>query len=471
MSGGIGLPTQVEHLQVAGRWFKPRPSYTNNLKSGFDVVDHKTSGTGVHDFSNKYKMTANPRGHCLIINNENFQVGLLNRPGSSVDTKDLEDFFSNNLLFSVIVKNDLTAKVSLCVCTGFSLSPPDKAEQIICTGPRLPDYFHNLESLLCVNLLCDNRPKGHIVAIEMRLAINLGRSVLIKFLVLSVLAFFCFFSTSHYCCTACTAWRLHLHPDFWGGFCIMEYVTAAVAPTGKTVLCSSFLISLQEIMNELKELAAKDHSKADCCIVFIMSHGKEVTHKRFPGAVLGVDDQMVRVENLLVPFIGDNCPSLTEKPKLFFIQACGGTDRDIGVAVKEDATDGRPVTFSNDDDNTRGSLDMVEDAGGKGEPQVDASILLQYDEPDATLSVPQMADLLVAYSTTPGYVSYRQPKEGSWYVQALLRVLASDADKEDLLSMLIKVNETLSADYQSKSKYKQISSPFMTLRKKLFFHL
>uniref|UniRef100_A0A8C4X1H8 Uncharacterized protein n=1 Tax=Eptatretus burgeri TaxID=7764 RepID=A0A8C4X1H8_EPTBU len=307
-----------------------------SAKPRFDVVDHKTSGTGVHDFSNKYKMTANPRGHCLIINNENFQVGLLNRPGSSVDTKDLEDFFSNNLLFSVIVKNDLTAK---------------------------------------------------------------------------------------------------------------------------------------EIMNELKELAAKDHSKADCCIVFIMSHGKEVTHKRFPGAVLGVDDQMVRVENLLVPFIGDNCPSLTEKPKLFFIQACGGTDRDIGVAVKEDATDGRPVTFSNDDDNTRGSLDMVEDAGGKGEPQVDASILLQYDEPDATLSVPQMADLLVAYSTTPGYVSYRQPKEGSWYVQALLRVLASDADKEDLLSMLIKVNETLSADYQSKSKYKQISSPFMTLRKKLFFHL
>uniref|UniRef100_UPI0035902408 caspase-9 isoform X2 n=1 Tax=Myxine glutinosa TaxID=7769 RepID=UPI0035902408 len=309
------VETKQQHLadllQPSLRPGQPLP------KTKFDV-NHKTSGTGVHDFSDKYKMTADPRGDCLIINNEKFQDGN-NRPGSSIDTDNLRNFFSTNLLFSVIVREDLTAK---------------------------------------------------------------------------------------------------------------------------------------EIMNELNELAAKDHGKADCCVVFIMSHGKEV-----------------RVESLIAPFIGDRCRSLTEKPKLFFIQACGGDKKDVGVAVKEDATDGRPVTFSDDDDNTSGNVDMVEIVDGKGELQVDASIYMEEeDETDAVPIVPQMADLLLAYSTTPGYVSFRQKEEGSWYVQALLGVLKSDAHKEDLLSMLTKVNDKLSADYQH-GLYKQIGSSSMTLRKKLFFHL
>ncbi|KOX73015.1 Caspase-1 [Melipona quadrifasciata] len=59
--------------------------------------------------------------------------------------------------------------------------------------------------------------------------------------------------------------------------------------------------------------AAEDHTDADCLIVAAMSHGES--------GFLHTTDNVYPVDMLWTPFLGDRCPSLASKPKLFFIQS------------------------------------------------------------------------------------------------------------------------------------------------------
>ncbi len=52
---------------------------------------------------------------------------------------------------------------------------------------------------------------------------------------------------------------------------------------------------------------------------------------------------------------------------------------------------------------------------------------------------PLEADVLIAYATTPGYVSWRNSCKGSWFIQSLCEVFAKFAHRDDVLSMLTKV--------------------------------
>ena len=50
----------------------------------------------------------------------------------------------------------------------------------------------------------------------------------------------------------------------------------------------------------------------------------QTSHNQFPGGVYGTDGKPISVEKIVNYFNGSNSPSLRGKPKLFFIQACGG---------------------------------------------------------------------------------------------------------------------------------------------------
>ncbi|XP_061830727.1 caspase-9 isoform X1 [Nerophis lumbriciformis] len=208
----------------------------------------------------------------------------------------------------------------------------------------------------------------------------------------------------------------------------------------------------RKIKHELSELSKKDHSPYDCCVVIILSHGTEVSHNRFPGAVYGVDGQYVPVQSITNYLNGKFCPSLQGKPKLFFIQACGGEEKDRGFEVpdefepcnsgEDDQTDAIPTSSSSD------SLSMS-------------------DEPDARATLPTPSDILVSYSTFPGYVSWRDTQSGSWYIETLDRILEENAAAHDLGTMLTMVNNQVSQN--SAKGYKQIPSYFNSLRKHLHF--
>ncbi|KAM4871840.1 caspase-9 [Thomomys bottae] len=204
----------------------------------------------------------------------------------------------------------------------------------------------------------------------------------------------------------------------------------------------------KQMVQALMELAQRDHRALDCCVVVILSHGCQASHRQFPGAVYGTDGQTVSVEKIVNIFNGTHCPGLRGKPKLFFIQACGGEQKDHGFEV---------------------DLSSPKDRGCSGSPEPDAAPFREdvrtLDQLDAVSSLPTPSDILVSYSTFPGFVSWRNTERGSWYIETLDSVLEQWARSEDLQSLLLRVANAVS----ERGIYKQIPGCFNFLRKKLFF--
>ncbi|XP_012618499.1 caspase-9 isoform X1 [Microcebus murinus] len=207
-------------------------------------------------------------------------------------------------------------------------------------------------------------------------------------------------------------------------------------------------LTAKKMVLALVELARRDHSALDCCVVVILSHGCQASHLQFPGAVYGTDGCPVSVERIVNIFNGTGCPSLGGKPKLFFIQACGGGQKDHGFEVASTSPEDR-LSGSN--------------------PETDATPFQEgsgtMDQPDAMSSLPTPSDIFVSYSTFPGFVSWRDTKSGSWYVETLDSIFEQWAHVEDLQSLLLRVANAVSV----KGIYKQMPGCFNFLRKKLFF--
>ena len=139
-----------------------------------------------------------------------------------------------------------------------------------------------------------------------------------------------------------------------------------------------------------------------------MSHGET-------GTIYAYDEQYP-VEHLWRNFIGEKCKTLIGKPKMFFIQACRGEKLDAGVTFRSQG----------------GPRDFVD---SKSQPIV--------------YSIPSMADLLVMYSTYEGHYSWRNPQEGSWFIQALAKEFEDNASWKDLLTILTGIARRVAYAYQS----------------------
>ena len=167
--------------------------------------------------------------------------------------------------------------------------------------------------------------------------------------------------------------------------------------------------SVREIQSRLQRLSQQDFTFDDCLVICILTHGEA-------GVLCGRDGRYT-VDYLTSLFTADRCPSLSEKPKIFFIQACQGTKLDRGVKIDQHS-----------------------------------------DEVDAEAEyykIPVMADFLIMYATYPGYSSWRSPVNGSWFIQAMVSVLNRNHIDTDLLSMLTMVNRKVAYEYMSFSLEKE----------------
>ncbi|XP_050406278.1 caspase-8 isoform X2 [Patella vulgata] len=175
----------------------------------------------------------------------------------------------------------------------------------------------------------------------------------------------------------------------------------------------------------------EDHTNYDCFVVAILSHGTRDN-------VYGSDGKIVAIRDLTGPLKPLSCPSLCDKPKLFFIQACQGQDRQEGLPLERDAM---PEINVDEDTPTRGEV------------------------------IPNEADFLLGMATIPGFVSYRSKTMGSWYITKLCETFDQYAEHFDILCLLTVVNNVVgqaNAELDG-GRYKQSPAPFYTLRKRLIF--
>uniref|UniRef100_A0A8W7PJM0 Uncharacterized protein n=1 Tax=Anopheles coluzzii TaxID=1518534 RepID=A0A8W7PJM0_ANOCL len=164
----------------------------------------------------------------------------------------------------------------------------------------------------------------------------------------------------------------------------------------------------QELLAKLDEVAKEDHTESDCFVLVMMTHGQD-------GSLYAADKQY-QIAELWEPFVGDACKTLIGKPKLFFVQACRGTKFDKGVKLTKIATD---------------TVDALSSSSQR------------------TCVIPTMADVLVMYSAFDGHYSWRNPTNGSWFIQSLSIELNQHAHRKELLQLLTSVSRRVAYLYES----------------------
>lgn len=182
-------------------------------------------------------------------------------------------------------------------------------------------------------------------------------------------------------------------------------------------------LTAQEMQDTMWRVAGRDHKQYDSFVCCILTHGET-------NVVHGADSQEVNFLEFAATM--KLCPTLREKPKMFFVQACRGEGEHKG-------------------------LDVERDSGGSQVQTI-------------TATIPQEADFFFGYATPTGNAAYRSKRHGSWYISELCKVFAQYAYSHNLSSMMRKVNHQVSKAY-TKEGYKQCPEFVDRLRKEVhFFH-
>ena len=135
-----------------------------------------------------------------------------------------------------------------------------------------------------------------------------------------------------------------------------------------------------EFINPNVEILPQHGDAFVCCI---MSHGDK-------GGVFGTNGELLLIEDITKTFNGTYCRALLDKPKVFFIQACQNkTTAQKGVQLESDSF-----------------AELEDDA-----------------MPTEVTCIPVEADFLIAMSTVEDYKSFRDPINGTWFMQSLWKQL------------------------------------------------
>lgn len=127
------------------------------------------------------------------------------------------------------------------------------------------------------------------------------------------------------------------------------------------------------------------------------------------------------MHNIFQQFTDQNCPTLANKPKIFVIQSCHGDDLDYGVQVQTDQPDARP----------------------------------SFERRHSQIFRPQK-DFLIAYASLPGFKSFRNEKNGSWFIQTLCETIDKNKYTCDFLTILTKTSHAVAYNKQSENTNKKL---------------
>ena len=182
--------------------------------------------------------------------------------------------------------------------------------------------------------------------------------------------------------------------------------------------------SADEIRKIVDEAARADHSKYDSVVFCISTHGEDNNY------IFGSDGDRINVYDLIGQF--QACPTLQNKPKLFFIQACRTTHTDVPIVSGDGPKTVQPV-------------------------------------------VNKDADVAIFWATARSQTAYRSPREGSWFVASIHKVFTAEAHRLDLVSMMYDVTQFVSEmegrESSSRETVRQCVETSLQMRGAVYFNV
>ncbi|KAM4888632.1 caspase-14 [Thomomys bottae] len=182
----------------------------------------------------------------------------------------------------------------------------------------------------------------------------------------------------------------------------------------------------QQFLDEMKtfqETLDEWPEPVSCAFVVLMAHGDA-------GLLKGVDEEMVKLDDIFEALNNRNCKALRGRPKVFIVQACRGEHRDQGEAI-----------------------------GG------DQMVMMEEEPPE---TIPTFTDAVHVYATMEGYIAYRHDQEGSCFIQILTEVFTKK--KGPVLELLTEVTRRMAeAELVQEGRARKVNPEIhSTLRKRLY---
>jgi caspase 7 len=197
--------------------------------------------------------------------------------------------------------------------------------------------------------------------------------------------------------------------------------------------------SKSQIGECLKKIATNiNNQHFDCFLCVVMSHGNGDNF-------VTSNSELMSFEEIMAPI--KSCPTLLNKPKMFFFQACRG-EKEMKSTPKSRISSASSIKSSKD-------LPMTD------------SVPFNYAEKIAT-NFDEESDLLIYYSTLPEHYSYsHNVADGTTFIQSFCDIF-NDAYKNlphnlSLTQMITRINERVS------NKRMQISVPELRMSKDIYF--
>ncbi|XP_038215445.1 caspase Dronc isoform X2 [Zerene cesonia] len=206
----------------------------------------------------------------------------------------------------------------------------------------------------------------------------------------------------------------YLFPEM--GFKVLSYNNLTLDETLKT-------------LKYLKEVIVN----VECVFIVVSSHGYE-RPATSDTDIRCSDGCLISSHEIIEHFSNKNFPALHGIPKVFIFQLCRGSNKDYIEG---------PIHFTNpEDDGERGAerdgrvigserseanAERSEAGAGRGAVSDARALAAAPPRSPGTERDRLYSDILIAHSTLPGTVSYRDPAAGSWYIQALCEVFAARA--------------------------------------------
>ena len=200
-------------------------------------------------------------------------------------------------------------------------------------------------------------------------------------------------------------------------------------------------VSKDYFLHILHKLQNVNHESCSAFVLVLLSHGDR------GGVVYCTDGDLITIKEISEYFTATNCPTLSGKPKLFFIQSCRGEQVNEVVETKWEPQSYNIVSMSTG----------IKDGGGR---EVSLST-------DAGTSTPNCADFVYSFATIDNCVAMRDSQTGSWYITELVNTIREFAATKDLAFILSQVTNRVSK--YSHLGQTQVPEVTFQLRKSLYF--